>query len=144
MVVMSIFVFLGNAQVEIDTTHVDSLEVDIDRPICGNTTKGGFVWFPDEDAQFPGGLDSLMRFIAYNIEYPPLELYECEPEHKVYVSMIIQEDGIPCQFRIEKGSLEKYNTSALECIKTMPPWIPAKHKGENVRSKIMIPIVFML
>ncbi|MDC0257285.1 energy transducer TonB [Crocinitomicaceae bacterium] len=102
------------------------------------------ILFPDIDAEFPGGNDSLKRFIARTIEYPPIKLYDCFPERKVYVTAVVELDGALTNIEILRGGEEDYNKAALDYIMQMPKWIPAKDRGENVKSKVIIPMVFML
>lgn len=131
---------IGSAQVTLDTAFVDDDKTDV--PVCGNTSKGGYVWFPEVEAQFPGGPDSLMRFIANNLDYPPCGIHQVQG--KVYISMIIEKDGSHTNHEVIKGFLKQYDEAALECIKKMPPWIPAEFNGEKVRSRVRLPITFMI
>ncbi|MCR9172479.1 MAG: hypothetical protein NXI10_08315 [bacterium] len=132
---------IGSTQIEFDTTWVDD-EFD-DNPVCGNVTKGDFVWFPDVEAQFPGGSDSLMHFIVNTLDYRSCELTDCELDHRVHITMIIQVDGTPCCFEIEKGSHSIHNEAVIDYFKKCPSWEPAIHRGVQVRSKVRVPIVFM-
>lgn len=102
------------------------------------------VLFPEVEAEFPGGLDSLMRFVSVNVVYPPIELYECNPTPRVYVSMIVERDGALSNFEIFRGAEKKYNDAAIDCFRKMPPWMPARDNGVTVRTKIYFPVVFAL
>lgn len=103
------------------------------------------VLFPDVEAEYSGGFDSLMYFIQQNLSYPHFDSAQCSLGHvqgKVYIKMIVELDGSLSNIHVERGFDEEYDQAALECISKMPNWIPARSNGEVVRSFVRIPIGF--
>jgi TonB family protein len=98
---------------------------------------------PQYAATFPGGLDSLARFISENVNYPPKALDD-ETEGLVVMSFVVEMDGSVSQITVEKGVSFELNEEAKRLIQSMPRWIPAMHFGNIVRSKCRLPINFTL
>jgi protein TonB len=91
--------------------------------------------------QFPGGQTALIRFIYENIKYPSVALKQ-RIEGRVWCSFVVEADGWVSNVRLEESVYIFLDEEALRVLKSMPAWIPGKTKGENVRVKIYIPIVF--
>jgi len=91
--------------------------------------------------QFPGGQSELIRFIYKNIEYPLAALKQ-GIEGRVWCSFIVEADGSISNINLEEGVFIFLDDEAIRVLKIMPNWIPGQTKGENVRVKVYIPIVF--
>jgi protein TonB len=91
--------------------------------------------------QFPGGQTALIRFIYENIQYPPVALKQ-RIEGRVWCSFIVEADGSISNIRLEESVYIFLDEEAVRVLKKMPAWSPGRTKGENVRVKIYIPIVF--
>jgi hypothetical protein len=101
--------------------------------------------FPDIEAEYIGGIDSLRLFVVNNLRYPHFGSAQCSLGHvqgKVYIKMIVELDGSLSNIHVERGFEAQYDQAALECISKMPNWIPALSNGEVVRSVVRIPISF--
>ena len=97
----------------------------------------------DEDASFPGGNQALMKFIQENLMFP--ERYgDIDVVGKIYVSLIVRKDGTCSDFIIKRGisGAPEFDKTALDLMKKMPKWIPAKVRGKEVDSYYIIPIHF--
>lgn len=103
----------------------------------------------DQLPLFPDGEQALYNFIQKNLKYPIIE-HECFgdscslcPRGRVTIRFIVTKEGKIESPEIIRGTplLDK---EALRIIKLMPSWIPAKHKGENVDTFFILPIVFRL
>ena len=97
----------------------------------------------DEMPQFPGGLDSLMRFLGKSIQYPT-EAEQNKIEGMCIVSFVIDTDGaiksVDCIKDIGGGCGEE----SKRVVMSMPNWKPGIHKGESVKVKFNLPIRFKL
>ncbi|MGB0933130.1 MAG: energy transducer TonB [Lishizhenia sp.] len=98
---------------------------------------------PDVYAQYPGGAKNMKTFIKENIKYPKRALNE-DIEDKVYLSFIVELDGSLTDISVLKGVSDELNIESKRVIKTMPKWKPAIYKGKEVRSKVIMPISFIL
>ena len=97
----------------------------------------------DEDPIFPGGVDSLYKFFADNIEYPQ-RAKDNKISGRVFVTFIVEPDGSvsnPIVLRDIGGGCGK---EAVRVVKLMPRWNPGRNKGEAVRVRFTMPIKFTL
>ena len=105
----------------------------------------------EQQAEFPGGQRSMTQWLNDNIIYP----YEAKSkgiEGRVIVQFIIEKDGSlsDVQYIISRrqGGLDTDNKyllkEAVRVVKEMPNWQPAKHEGETVRLRYIIPVWFRL
>jgi len=102
------------------------------------------VNFPDTEAQYPGGPDSLNEFIFVNFILPDdttgeKSILEFNNEH-VYLSFIVEKDGSLTNIVVEKGVNQVYDSICVAVVKLMPNWIPAQKNGLAVRSLMRLPI----
>ncbi|MDA8648264.1 energy transducer TonB [bacterium] len=104
---------------------------------------GPIVEFPEKDAAFPGGKDSLNRFIDENLQYPEVAK-EANTRGTVYVSFVVGMDGAISQIEILRGVSAELDQEAKRIIQSMPNWISAKVNGKAVRSRCRLPIKFVL
>ncbi len=97
----------------------------------------------ERDPAFPGGLETLSKYIADNIEYPP-QAKDAKVTGTVYVSFIVEKDGsitiVECLRDIGYGCCEE----AILLVKSMPRWNPGIQKGKPVRTQFNLPITFGL
>jgi hypothetical protein len=97
------------------------------------------VNFPDTEAQYPGGPDSLAEFIFVNFILPE-DTGEFLWDQRVYLSFIVEKDGSINNIVVEKGVNELYDSICVAVVKLMPNWIPAQKNGVAVRSLMRLPI----
>lgn len=97
----------------------------------------------EEQAEFPGGLDSMYAYIHKNLKYPELAK-EKGIEGRVFVSFIIEKDGSISNVKILRGIGGGCEEAAVEMIKNMPKWKPGKQRGKPVRFQFVLPIKFEL
>lgn len=93
------------------------------------------------EPMFPGGLDSLMNFIAYNLRYL------ATPEGKIIqgrvtVSFVVEKDGSVGVVKEERSPSKELSKEALRLVQSFPKWTPGKNKGKPVRVRYIIPITF--
>ena len=99
----------------------------------------------DVKAQFPGGDDSLFKFLARNIRYPEAER-DAGIQGTLYMKFIIEPDGTITDIRtlipINDGKgLEK---ETIRVLKMRPCWQPARLKGKPVRTEYTLPVKFKI
>jgi len=93
---------------------------------------------------YPGGQQSLEKFVEDNLQYPQgaidngiegkvLISFDVDETGKIYRPMIISE-------KLGYGLEEE----ALKIVKAMPQWNPGKMKGKNVKTKFTLPISYQL
>lgn len=106
---------------------------------CDTSTE---VVFPAEiDAQFPGGISAMKRFIQDNLEYPKITGHSCHQfSGRVYLQFIVCDDGSIQNIELMRPSNSEFDQIAIDLIKKMPNWIPAEENGQAVTSKVRLPI----
>ncbi len=106
----------------------------IDKPILPDNKEHDVV---DEIAVYPGGRPAMIDFINTKIK-----LGSVEGSGKVYVKFLIEKNGYISKVIPLKDANDCFGCiqSAIEVIKAMPDWAPAKINGEPVRAWYSIPI----
>ena len=100
-------------------------------------------YMSEKIAEFPGGQNNLLQFLAKNIKYP----YDAKKNNisgKVYLNFIIDNLGDIQQINIIKGVHPLLDNEALRVIKSMPRWTPAEHNGGKIAMIYNLPINFIL
>lgn len=93
---------------------------------------------------FPGGQQSLEKFVEDNLQYPQ-EALDNGIEGKVMISFDVDETG-----KIYRPSVVSpkigygLEEEALKVVKAMPQWNPGKMKGKNVKTKFTLPVTYQL
>ncbi len=103
----------------------------------------GVYDFPQVLSDFPGGTVQMQNFIGRNIEYPK-EAIEKNIQGKVYLSFIVQKKGNIRDIMVERGADPLLDKAAIEVIRKMPRWKPARVHGKKVASRVRLPIIFRL
>lgn len=101
------------------------------------------VDYPDQEAEFPGGMAAMKQFLADNIKYPEIAM-EMGDQGKVFVEFVVEKDGSISQIKILRGVSKEIDREAKRVVGIMPKWAPAEAKGESVRARCRIPINFVL
>lgn len=97
----------------------------------------------EEMPSFPGGSNALLSFIAANLKYPVVS-QENGIQGRVIVKFVVDKDGRITDVEITRSVDPTLDKEAMRIVKAMPKWKPGKLKGNCVRVKYTIPIVFGL
>ena len=97
----------------------------------------------EEMPSFPGGSNALLSFIAANLKYP-VAAQENGIQGRVIVKFVVDKDGRITDVEITRSVAPSLDEEAMRIVKAMPKWKPGKLKGNCVRVKYTIPIVFGL
>lgn len=97
----------------------------------------------EDDPTFPGGRDSLYKFLAENIKYPQ-EAKDNNISGRVFVSFIVEPDGSITNPRLLRDIGGGCGQEAIRVVKLMPRWKPGKNKGQTVRVQFNLPVNFTL
>ena len=95
----------------------------------------------DEDAEFPGGLEALHKFIEDNMQYPQLAAENCIGG-RVYVQFEVDTDGTILNPRIRRDVGGGCGEEALRIVRLMPKWKPGRLYGKAVKRTFNLPIFF--
>jgi protein TonB len=111
----------------------------VDIIITDDPDENGVYFAAEIDAQFPGGMVEMKKFIASNLKYPNREV---SYQGKVYVSFVVGKDGGIEDEKVFRGVSKELDAEALRVIRAMPNWIPAENNGKIVAAKVRLPISF--
>ena len=111
----------------------------------GDKGEAEVFQYAQEMPEFPGGNDSMAKFIQRNIVYPAA-YRDNGIQGKVFLSFIVEKDGTITNITELKGvaGAPDFTKEAIRVVKIMPKWVPGKMNGREVRTKMAIPISFVL
>lgn len=89
-------------------------------------------------AYFPGGMDSLYRYLAANLKYPT----DREVKGVVLTEFVVDEKGKVCDVTILKGLDPETDEMVKQVLLAMPPWSPGKAEGKPRKNTFQLPITF--
>jgi protein TonB len=93
--------------------------------------------------EYPGGQAALFEFISKNVKYPE-DAVKKKVEGKVFVTFVVDTDGKITDVSLMRKVFPSLDAEAIRVISAMPNWIPGKQKGQVVRVKYTVPIMFRL
>lgn len=106
---------------------------------AAQSAKAQVYTIVDEMPEYPGGQDSLLRYITRHTRYSPAK--DEDIRGSVRVQFVIDKEGRICDIKPagdrQPNSLEK---EVIRAMKAMPKWIPGRHKGEPVAVQYFLPI----
>ena len=105
--------------------------------------ENGIHMVCEEMPEFPGGMKECMIFLSKNIKYPA-NAKEKGIQGRVIVQFVVNTDGSIVEPKVVRGVDPELDKEALRVLQMMPKWKPGKQKGEAVRVKYTIPIMFKL
>ena len=92
---------------------------------------------------YPGGEEAMAKFIKKNIKYPDQEKKN-GVEGRVVLGIQVERDGSLTNINIRKGVSPGIDKEALRLVSLFPKFNPGKHRGQTVRVKYALSIVFKL
>jgi periplasmic protein TonB len=91
------------------------------------------------DPAFPGGFDSLIRYLHATVERPT-------SVKKVYaaftVSFVIDTNGKVQKVDVGTTGYPLYRQIVRASIQNMPPWSPGKKEGHPFEARMTLPVIF--
>ncbi len=97
----------------------------------------------EKKAEYIGGKEALIRDIKSNLVYPQKAKEEMM-EGRVFVKLIVKRDSSTCNHEIIRGVNPDLDQAALQTVKKLGRWEPAKINGKSVNSYFTLPVTFRL
>ena len=97
----------------------------------------------EENAQFPGGDEACMKWLAEHLKYPSI-CQEQGVQGRVFVSFVVNKDGPIVDVEIKRSPDPNLSKEAERVVKSMPKWKPARQGNRTVRSRFNLPVMFRL
>lgn len=102
------------------------------------------TWFEySQPATFPGGIDSLIKFLRLNLRYPPYAK-QSGIQGTVHVLFYVNKEGMPEEMKVKKSVDPLLDREAIRLTSIMPAWIPGKIDGRPAKFSYALPITFRL
>jgi protein TonB len=99
--------------------------------------------FVEEQAEFPGGVNALYKFLSDNLTYPNLAR-ENQIEGRVIMQFVVEKDGSISNIEVLRDIGGGCGSEAGRVIAKMPSWKPAIQNNNIVRSRFTLPVRFTL
>jgi TonB family protein len=97
----------------------------------------------EESASPISGMSGFYEHIAHQLRYPA-EARKMGIEGKVFVEFVVNQDGSISDVRAIKGIGGGCDEEAVRVIAAAPRWNPGYQKGEPVRQRFVMPVIFQL
>ena len=85
----------------------------------------------------------VVSHIKANLKYPE-EAQKNKVQGQVVVEFVIDTNGAVINPVIKKGIGSGCDEEALRVVSLMPAWIPGKQDGQNVKVRMILPVVFQI
>lgn len=95
----------------------------------------------DEQPEFPGGDNAMMRYINKERRYPR-EAYKAGIEGRVLCAFIVMPNGSINNIEVLRGVEESIDREAVRIIRNMPAWKAGRISGTAVPVYCILPIPF--
>lgn len=141
VVVTFLMTFIAYAQEEIESEQPSKTQEEILPPPAAKVDSNLIFSFVERMPEFPGGKDSLMRFLGDNISYPEEAKENCI-KGMVYVKFVVDELGKAKAPQVLKSPHNLLSDEAIRVIEVMPNWSPGIQKGQPVKVFYTLPINF--
>ena len=92
---------------------------------------------------FPGGDAALMEHLDSHIQYPP-EAAKNNIQGRVILQFVVDKTGEIGEVKVVRSVNKDLDDEAVRLIKTLPKFIPGRHKGQAVSVWYTLPVAFKL
>jgi protein TonB len=109
--------------------------------VVSNNTKA--IDFVDELPEYEGGDLALRQYLQNNLHFPRMAI-DLGISGIVYVQFLVDKNGNIKDISVLKDIQGIFGTEAINAIKGMKKWKPAKYHGQNVGYFVKMPINFQI
>lgn len=125
-----------------DTHGVDIADLEQHKVIAEEKEEKVFE-VVEQEPQFPGGEEALLKYIHDNIKYPPMAM-ESGIKGRVSLRFVVTKDGSISDVKVIRGVDPSLDKEAVRVVQSMPKWIPGKQNGQPVNVYFSLPVNFVL
>lgn len=90
-----------------------------------------------------GGMPALMEYLSKNIKYPEAAMKK-GIQGRGIVQFVVEKDGSITNVKILRGVDPELDKEAVRVVSAMPKWKPGTQRGEAVRVRFTVPVMFQL
>lgn len=95
------------------------------------------VFFPEDNPEFPGGMESLNHWLRSHTNYPK-DALELGLSGRVYLNFIVDKQGNISDIKVIRGIDPLLDNEAIRVVSAMPKWKP------GMQNKIPVNVSFSL
>lgn len=95
----------------------------------------------DTPVKFRGGESALLQFISQNLVYPVIA-QEQEIQGSVILEFVVEKDGSIGDVKVIKSLSKECDQAAIDVVRKLPRFTPARKQGKPVAVKFRLPIRF--
>jgi TonB family protein len=96
-----------------------------------------------EMPQYPGGWDSLSKFLLRNLNYPKKAI-DLNIEGRVYTSFTVDSKGKVGNCKTFRGVNPVLDSTCLHIVSIIPDWTPFKSTDNQILIQYLLPVRFIL
>jgi outer membrane biosynthesis protein TonB len=105
--------------------------------------KGYGVSIQQTQPEFPGGADSLQKYLDFNLVFPK-DANNARVQGKSYVGFKVGRDGQLSDVRVLNNLYPSVDEEAIRLVKAMPAWKPGSISGKPADMQYILSIDFVL
>ncbi|CAA9222071.1 MAG: putative TonB-dependent receptor [uncultured Adhaeribacter sp.] len=135
-VVIATETVVGNTNQEVLTEVAAPTEV-------GEVVEDKIFTFVEQNPEFPGGLESMYKYLGKNIRYPAVASRN-GLEGNVILQFVVGKQGEISDITVVKSLGGGTDEEAMRVVKSMPKWNPGKQNGRAVNVRYTLPVRFKL
>jgi TonB family protein len=141
-------VFNTNAQVSqsngiFNKVAIDSSEGTSNPTSGGSDTTNAVYEVVEIQPSPPGGMAGWNKYLSENLRYPP-DAQRKGIEGTVIVAFVVNIDGTTTDIEILRSVGGGCDEEVIRIVKGSPKWTPGMQRGTPVRSRMRLPLRFML
>lgn len=110
---------------------------------AGTPPPTAVVFQGDRQAEFPGGMEALIKHLSAAIAYPESARKD-GVEGMVHIAFTVQASGRVARAHVKRGVRDDLDREAVRVVSAMPDWKPALINGKAVDTELTLPIAFRL
>ena len=108
-----------------------------------NSESEKVITLIEQDPEFPGGQQGLLRYFGQNLKYPESALKD-SVQGKVIVRFLVKGTGVIDSVSITHSVRRDLDKEAVRLIQAMPMWKPGKQSSKAIDVWFELPITFKL
>lgn len=126
-----------------EDTRIEEVVLTQDTEPMPEETADEIFTIVEQKPEPNGGLKAFYDYVGANLKYPA-KASRMGIEGRVFVEFVVEKDGTLTDIRVVKGIGADCDEEAVRVLANAPRWKPGKQRGNPVRVRMVMPIMFKL
>lgn len=126
-----------------EDTRIEEVILTQDTEPLPEETADEIFTIVEQQPEPNGGLKAFYDYVGANLRYPA-RASRMGIEGRVFVEFVVEKNGTLTDIRVVKGIGAGCDEEAIRVISNAPNWKPGKQRGNPVRVRMVMPIMFKL